>query len=129
MAIFAEVGISPAEPLRNRAAELALILDVVMSMAFAMTDAPADVGRHAGSTYQVFDLELLLLLLRLDAVFHPSVVRILALEALIIGEFEHAPPTQIVVVIASRLPHPCILVDALVLGSDQCLLLHVPFKR
>jgi len=128
VAVIAEVGISPAEPLGYRTAKLALVLDVLCAVILAVAHAAADVGGHAAGAYQVFDLELLLLLLGLDAVFHTAVVWLLALEALVIGQLEHTPSSQVVVIISTGLPDPGIFIDAFILGSEQGFLFNVPLK-
>ena len=116
---LAEVRVAPAEPLRDRAAELALELDEVRSVLLAVCRPEPELLSRALAADQVLGLELLLLLLRRDAVLHAAEVRTLALEALVVGQFEDGPSLQVVVVCVVGVPQSRVLVDAFVLGALQ----------
>lgn len=77
MAFLAEVGGPPAEPLGNRAAELALEFYVVCAMFGAVDNSCADAHGGALTTHEFLRLELLIRFLGnllLDAVLHASKV-------------------------------------------------------
>ena len=88
MAWFAEVSVAPAEPLGDRAAEFALELDEISSVLGAAASTYSKLLRGALAAYQVLRLEVLLLLLRRDTIFHAAEVGYFALEALVVCKFE-----------------------------------------
>ena len=92
MAIITEVGRSPAEPLGNRAAELALELYIVGSMFCAVCNSGTDAHGGAFTAYELLRFELLirfLVELSPQAVLHAAEVRSLTLVALIVGAFKN----------------------------------------
>ena len=91
MAWFAEVCVAPAEPLGDRAAELAFELDKICSVDLARGRAQAERFGGALTADQVLRLELLLRCLGRDTVLHTAEVGHLALEALIVGQLEKGP--------------------------------------
>lgn len=117
VARFAEVGVAPAEPLRDRAAELALELDEVRPVLLALAGAEAELRGRALAADEVLRLEILLLLLRGDAIFHTAEVGLMALEALVVGQFEKCPGLQIVIVRVVGVSEARIFVDGFVLGA------------
>lgn len=77
-------------------------------------------GRAFGAN-ELFRLEFLCSLLRRFAIFHAAEVRVLALEALVVGEFEERVVLQVLVVRAVRVVQ-CLhafltLVNSFVLGA------------
>ena len=97
MARLAEVSIAPAEPLRKRAAELALKLDEFSPVRLAQRVATAYGNCGTISANELFWLILSLFFLCGEAIFHSSEVRFLALEAHVVGQLEHGPLPQVVV--------------------------------
>lgn len=86
MAWLAEMGGAPTEPLGEGAAEFALEFDEVLAvLGTLLHSAPHRHGRTL-ATHQLFFLELGGLLLGSLAVLHSSEVRLLALEALVVGQ-------------------------------------------
>lgn len=92
MAVLTEVGGPPAEPLGNRAAELALEFYIVCAMFCAVDNTCADAHGGALTTHELLRLELLIrFLVELSplAVLHATEVGRLALVARIIGAFKN----------------------------------------
>jgi len=100
MALFTEVSSSPAEPLSNVAAELALELYEISPMFGAVFNPSPHTLSRALSTNQLFRFEylILVLLVLVGTILHPSKVRNLALEAHIVAELSHSIPLQVIAV-------------------------------
>ena len=123
VAILAEVGIAPAEPLGDRATEFTFELNEVGSVHATLFAADSELLRGARTAHEVLRFEFLLFLLSADAVLHASKVRFVASEALIESALEHCPLLQVALergVVQSR-----ILVDAFDSRLRNCLALHV----
>jgi hypothetical protein len=88
VARLAEVRVAPAEPLRNTTAELALELNVISAMFLTILDTRTNTDSRALRAHKLLWLILLTLLLSAETVLHPSEIGNLALEALIVGQFE-----------------------------------------
>lgn len=89
MTRFAEVCVAPAEPLGDGAAEFALEFDKLLPVIHATFNSSSHTHSCALSTYQLFRLELTLILVgSCHAVLHSSKVGTLALEALEVGKLE-----------------------------------------
>ena len=91
MARLAEVSVAPAEPLGDRAAELAFELDEVCSVLFAVCVAETEFARRAFGAYQLLWLEILLGCLSRNAILHAAEVGNVTLKALVVGELEDGP--------------------------------------
>jgi len=117
---LAEVSITPTEPLRDGTAEATLELDKVSPMRLADGITCPDTLRSALTAHRIFRLELLLLLLSIDTIFHATEVGLLALEALVIGQLIHRVLFQVVMVFAG-LFQARIFVDAFFLCSLNSL--------
>ncbi len=104
VARLAKMGVAPAEPLRDRAAELALELYVVGAVLLAVGDAcvRAECVGRALTAHQLLGLVHLSLLLGLDAVLHASEIGCLAFETLIVRAFVHSPLLKVLVVWVPR---------------------------
>lgn len=102
VAVVAEVSRTPAEPVRDRAAEATLKVNKVHSVFLARLLPALNTQRSAFAAHELFGLEFLLLLLSANTVLLPAKVGLLAFEALIVGEFEHGPRLQIIVKIVIR---------------------------
>ena len=85
VARIAKVRVSPAEPLRNTAAEFALELDEIGAMFWARAFSESERLRRALSADEILRLEVLSLILCCDAVLHAAEVGLAAFEALVIG--------------------------------------------
>ncbi len=99
------MGVSPAEPLGNTAAELTLEFDVVSSMLATVLDASAYTFSRALAADQLFRLVVLVLvvLVLVSAVLHPSEVRLFALKALVVAELGHRVPLQVIIIDEARI--------------------------
>lgn len=85
MAWLAEMSITPTEPLRNRTAEFAFVFYEFHSMRLAILHATTYADSGALTTNKLFFFEILIIILGSLTVFHTSEVRVIALEALVIG--------------------------------------------
>ena len=119
MARLAEVGVAPAEPLRDRAAELAFELDEVGAVVLAVGDAEVAAEGLGGALAadEFFWLELLGGLLRRDAVLHAAEVGHFALEALVVRQLEQGPRLQVVIVVIVGILQTGIFVDGFVFST------------
>jgi hypothetical protein len=124
VARLAEVSVAPAEPLGNRAAELALELNEVGAVLLAVLDAGAHADRRALAAHQL--LRLVDALLRaVAAVLHAPEVGRLALEALVVGELVDGVGAQVVVETVIGVLQPLMLIYVLELSSFEGLLEHL----
>lgn len=121
------MGVTPAEPLGDTAAELALEFDEVGAVSLAACVAEAQLLRTALSTNELFWFEFLLGGLCGDAIFHSAEVCHLALVARIVGEFVKGPRLQVIVVVVVRVLEARVLVDAFVFGAFNALFVHLLF--
>lgn len=128
VARFAEVGVTPAEPLGDRAAELALEFHEVGAVVLATRVAKAKLLGGTLGADELFRFEFLLGCLSCDAIFHTAEVGRLALVAGVVGKFEESPVLQVVVVVVVRVLQSRVFVDALVFRALNAhhvdLLLH-----
>jgi len=122
---FAEVSVTPAEPLGDTAAEFTFILDILSTVGFTVAHTTTDVGRYAVSADELIWLKFLGSLLSLNAIFHTSKVRFFAFKALVVGQFEHSPALKIFIEILSNFDYSVVLVNALMRCSQDSLLLYV----
>lgn len=84
---FTEVGVTPAEPLSDSAAELAFELDVFSAVFLTILDSATNRDRRTFSTDQLLLFEAVIVILSCLAVFHTTEVRIRALEATVVRKF------------------------------------------
>ena len=97
MAWLTEMCITPAEPLCNRAAKLTFVFNEFHSMSFAIFNTTTHTDGGTFSTYQLFLLEILIIILSRFAVLHSSKVWVIAFKALVIGESLHSEAMQIII--------------------------------
>lgn len=90
MTILTEVSVSPAEPLRDRAAKLAFKLDKLCSVCLALRRADTQFISSTLAAHQVLRFEILLLLLCANAVFHAAEIRLVAGEAKVVSTLENS---------------------------------------
>ena len=92
MARVTIVGVAVAEPQSDRAAKLALEVDVFGAVLFAIFNTRSHAHRGAFRTNELICLELfkLTLLVLLIAVFHAAEVGLFTLEAHIVGTLVHS---------------------------------------
>lgn len=124
MARLAEVRVAPAEPLRDGAAEFAFEIDKVRAVLLAFAITKAEKLRGTFTADKILGLELLRGLLCSDAIFHSAKVSVLALKALIVGEFEQCPRLQIVVVDIFWILEARLFVDTFVLSTLKRHIVH-----
>lgn len=86
--VFAEMRVSPAEPLRDRTAVLAFKLNKVGAVLCTLCASDTKFFCCTCSANQIFRLKFLLFLLSSDAVFHSAEIRFLTTKAQIIGALE-----------------------------------------
>ena len=89
VARFAEVGVAPAEPLRDRTTELALEFYIVSTVDLAILDTCSDTYCGAFRANKLFRFVFLPFLLSPKAIFQAAKIGALAFETLIVGKFEH----------------------------------------
>lgn len=97
-------------------------------MCFAIRISQAQTRRGTLSAHQFFWLELLCLLLRPQTILHSAKVRILALVALVVRQFERGPPLQVSVVIAVGIFDSRIFVNPFVFGPFNRHFVHFFLK-
>jgi len=91
------MGVSPAEPLSDRATEFTFELNKIEAVLFTVSDTSSNSYRGATCTDQLVRFEISCFLLSPDTILHTSKVRFLAFEALVISQFKHRPSSQIVI--------------------------------
>lgn len=128
MARLAKVCVTPAEPLGDRTAELALKLDELSSVRLAHCITATDSNGGAIPANQLFWFVFGFLLLCGQAIFHSSKVWLLTLEAHIVGQLEHGPRTQVVVESIVGVGQALISMNVFEFGACQRPLLHVCFQ-
>lgn len=130
---LAEVSVPPAKPLGDVATELAFEFNELSAMLCAVFDPCPHTLSGALSTNQLLwfkHLVLIVLILLIGAVLHPSEVRRLAFKAHIVAELGHCVSLQIVVVNEVLLVlESVVLIQAFVLCSLQRLLLYLGFYQ
>jgi len=119
------MSISPTEPLSDGAAELALKLYEVKTVALAVSDATSDRLSSATRTYQFINFEFGCLLLSRNTIFHSTVVRFLALETLVVGQLEHGPSCQIIVKPVCFFKQAGVFINAFEFRSYQSFLFYI----
>jgi len=106
MAIVAEMGRPPAEPLSDGTAELTLELYVFGAMLSTVFNPCADTFGGALATDEVLLLVILRLILLLcvyNAIFQTAEICLFAFEALVVCTFEDGEPLKVVEKPALRL--------------------------
>ena len=78
------MGVAPAEPLCYRATELALVLDEVHAMRFAIFHSTTYAHSCTFSTNQLLFFEVLIIILCGLTVFHATEVRFVTFVALVV---------------------------------------------
>ena len=99
MAGVTVVCVSVAEPKCHSAAESALEVNKLVAVFVAILDSCTYRFGRALRTHKFFDFKILNGVLSVAAVNHSSEVRILALETLIVGQFEQCKLCQLPVVV------------------------------
>ena len=89
------MGVAPAEPLRDRAAELALELYELGAVRLALVLPHPQLLGRARAANQVLRFELLLFLLGPNAVLHAAEVGLVAREAQVVRALENCKLLQV----------------------------------
>ena len=89
------MGVAPTEPLRDRAAELALELYELGAVRFALVLPHPQLLGRARAANQVLRFELLLFLLGPNAVLHAAEVGLVAREAKVVRALENCKLLQV----------------------------------
>lgn len=98
MARLTKVGVTPAEPLRDGAAELTFEIDKVCTMLRAVSISDTKLLCGAFRAHKILRFKFLRSLLCLYAIFHTTKVWLLTFEALVICKLEDGPSLQVVIV-------------------------------
>lgn len=128
MAVLAKVSGSPAKPLRHRTAKLALELNEITSMSFALLGPTTHRVSRTLTTNQLLGLKFLLLHLRIYTIFLAAEISVLTLKALIVSKLIHRKILELVIVIICRVFQSFFLINSLKLGSFKCFLHYQLFK-
>lgn len=115
---------SPAEPLRHRAAELALELNEVLAMLRTGFDSSPYSYSRALAAHKLLLFELSGVSLGCLTVFHSSKVRLSTLEALVVGQFVNCVTPQIIVESVVLVLEAVVLVQVLKFSSLHGLFEH-----
>lgn len=124
VARLAEMSVSPAEPLRNRAAEFTFVLDEILAVLLTSLNSSANRNSGALSADKLFLFEVGVVLVGLVTVLHSSKVWILAFEAHVVRQLAHGVLLQVVVESGLWVRHSLVLVQFLELRSLNGLLNH-----
>jgi len=81
---FAEMSVTPTEPLGYRAAELAFELDEVFLMFWATLDAPTHCYCCAFAAHEFFFFEILIIIISILTILHSSEIGLAAFETKVI---------------------------------------------
>lgn len=111
MAWLAEVRITPAEPLSDRAAEFALELDKIRTVLRAVLDSAADGDCCTLTADKLFFLPSVVVVSGCIAVLHTTEVWIATFEAHVVRELFQGKALQIVVECVARLLEARVLVE------------------
>ena len=123
---FTEVGGPPAEPVANRAAELALEINVVGAMFWAVYNTSRDTYGWAFTTQELLWFKLLILIIEDNLVVrNPTKVKWLALEALIIFQHTNCVFLKISEKFVWWIFQTFVLVEAFLFGTLKCLSLQI----
>ena len=98
MAILAEVGVAPTEPLGDLATKLAFKFDKLRSMGLALVLTYTQLLRCARTANKVLRFKLLLFLLGSNTVLHAAEIGFLARKAEVIGALENCEFLQVSVI-------------------------------
>lgn len=128
VAPLAEMGCTPAVPLRWIATVSALVLDKFGSVIFAALDAVLGAGTGASTAYQLFRLELLVFLLCANTVLFTTKIRFITLETLVVSQLEHGPLLQVIVEFVIGICKTWIFIQSLKLDPLERLLLDILLK-
>ena len=126
MAILAEVGVAPAEPLGDRATKLAFKFDELRSMDLALVLTYTQLLCCARTAHKVLWFKLLLFLLGSNTVLHASEIGFVACKAKVISALENCEFLQVSVI--GLFKQSWIFVKPFDLCLNDSFLLHISLE-
>ena len=111
------MGVAPAEPLGDRAAEFTFEINEICAVFGTTSTSDTKLFCRAFSTHQILGLELLRRLLGCNTILHTAEVCSLALEAFVVCQFEDGPRLQVIVIYIVGILQAWVLINAFILGT------------